>query len=272
MISGSGGITKNGSGTLTLSANNTYTGVTTVAAGLLFVNGQQSSSPVVLTGGTLGGTGRVGSITGTSGAIKPGTAAAPGILNSGNVSLNPGSSLVIDLDGLTAGTGYRQLNVNGSVSLGGSTLDVSANFPTNVNDKFTIINNDGNDPVSGTFAGLPEGAQLTLGGFLYSISYQGTDGTGNDVVLTRLVTPGPPPPSISVGDVIVSEGDSGTTPATFTLTLSAPSAQTVTVDYSTADETATSPDDYVSASGTLTFNPGETTKPITVLVNGDTLE
>ena len=89
---------RDGSGTLTLSANNSYSGVTTVAAGLLLVNGQQSSSPVVLTGGTLGGTGRVGSITGTSGAIKPGTAAAPGILNSGNVSLNPGTSLVIDLD------------------------------------------------------------------------------------------------------------------------------------------------------------------------------
>src|SRR4029079_3314960 len=213
-----------------------------VSGRLLPVNGQQSNSPVVLTGGTLGGTGRVGSITGTSGAIKPGTAAATGILNSGNVSLNPGTSLVIDLDGLTAGTGYRQLNVNGSVSLGGSTLDVSANFPTNVTDKFTIIRNEGNDRVRGTFAGLPEGAILTLGGFRYSISYQG--GTGNDVELTRLITPGPPPPSISVGDVTVTEGDSGTTPATFTLTLSAPSAQTVTVDYSTADETAISPDDY----------------------------
>jgi len=78
VISDSGALTKDGSGTLTLSANNSYSGVTTVAAGLLLVNGQQSSSPVVLTGGTLGGTGRVGSITGTSGAIKPGTAAAPG--------------------------------------------------------------------------------------------------------------------------------------------------------------------------------------------------
>ena len=77
-------------------------------------------------------------------------------------------------------------------------------------------------------------------------------------------------PTISIGDASVAEGDSGTTPAVFTVTLSAPSGFTVTVNYATTDGTASNPGDYQSTSGTLTFNPGDTTRTITVLVNGDT--
>ena len=57
---------------------------------------------------------------------------------------------------------------------------------------------------------------------------------------------------------------------TFNVTLSAVSSQTVTVDYATADGTALVGNDYQPASGTLTFAPGETSKPITVTVSGDT--
>ena len=56
------------------------------------------------------------------------------------------------------------------------------------------------------------------------------------------------------------EGNAGTVNAVFTVTLSAPSGNTVTVDYATADGSAIAPGDYVSVSGTVTFNPGETTK------------
>ncbi|HSE22390.1 MAG TPA: Calx-beta domain-containing protein [Pyrinomonadaceae bacterium] len=268
-VSGAGGITKNGSGTLTLSANNSYSGSTNVVAGTLVVSGSQPNSSVALSGGTLSGNGRVGAINATGGVIEPGTSAATGILNTGNVVLDPSTSLVIDLNSTTAGSGYRQLNVNGSLNLGGSVLDASANFQSPIGTTFTIVNNDGNDVVVGTFAGLAEGANLTLGGLAFTISYQG--GTGNDVVLTRVSSPAPPPPTISIDDVSIGEGNSGTTDAIFTLTLSAPSDQTVTVDYSTADETATSPDDYALMSGTLAFNPGETTKTITVPVSGETL-
>jgi hypothetical protein len=78
-------------------------------------------------------------------------------------------------------------------------------------------------------------------------------------------------PSLAIDDVTVTEGNSGVTNATFTASLSAASATAVTVDFATADDTATAPGDYTAASGTLTFAPGETTKTITVLVNGDTL-
>jgi uncharacterized repeat protein (TIGR01451 family) len=77
-------------------------------------------------------------------------------------------------------------------------------------------------------------------------------------------------PTISIGDASVTEGNSGTTPATFTVSLSAASPQTITVHYATSDDTATQPSDYAATSGTLTFNPGDTSKTVTVNVNGDT--
>jgi uncharacterized repeat protein (TIGR01451 family) len=78
-------------------------------------------------------------------------------------------------------------------------------------------------------------------------------------------------PSVSIDSVSQSEGNSGTTPFAFTVSLSNPSSQTVTVNYTTADGTATVADgDYAAASGTLTFAPGVLAQPITVNVNGDT--
>ncbi|QNU15842.1 putative Ig domain-containing protein [Thermomonas sp. XSG] len=80
-----------------------------------------------------------------------------------------------------------------------------------------------------------------------------------------------PLPSMSINDVAVVEGNAGTTNATFTVTLGATSGQTVSVNYATADGTATAGSDYTATSGTLTFAPGQTTQTVTVLVNGETV-
>ncbi|AZR32733.1 autotransporter domain-containing protein [Xanthomonas vasicola] len=77
-------------------------------------------------------------------------------------------------------------------------------------------------------------------------------------------------PALSIDDVSVNEGNSGTTTATFTVSLSAASGQTVTVNYGTADGTATAGSDYVARSGTLSFAPGVTTQNVAITVNGDT--
>ncbi len=76
--------------------------------------------------------------------------------------------------------------------------------------------------------------------------------------------------SLNVNDVTVTEGNAGTTTATFTVSLLPASGQPVTVNYATANGTATAGSDYASTSGTLNFAIGETSKTITVNVNGDT--
>ncbi len=78
----------------------------------------------------------------------------------------------------------------------------------------------------------------------------------------------PPLPTLSINSVSKAEGNSGTTAFTFTVTLSAASSETVTVNYATVNGTA-SATDYTSQSGTLTFAPGQTSKTITILVKGD---
>jgi hypothetical protein len=70
--------------------------------------------------------------------------------------------------------------------------------------------------------------------------------------------------------VSLAEGNSSTTNLTFTVSLSTASGQTVSVNYTTADNTAQAGSDYQAANGVVTFAAGETSKQITVLVNGDT--
>jgi hypothetical protein len=77
--------------------------------------------------------------------------------------------------------------------------------------------------------------------------------------------------SLSINDVSVTEGDSGTKSFVFTVTLGQASNLSVTVDFATANDTATAGSDYQSQTGTLTFNPGELTKTVSVVVNGDTV-
>ena len=76
-------------------------------------------------------------------------------------------------------------------------------------------------------------------------------------------------PNISIGDVGVAEGDTGTVTASFPVTLSAPSGREVDVNYATVAGTATAGSDYETATGTLVFNAGDTIKQIDVTVDAD---
>ena len=78
-------------------------------------------------------------------------------------------------------------------------------------------------------------------------------------------------PRLSAADVSLSESDAGARAMTFTVSLSAPSARTVTVDYATRDSSATAGEDYTPASGTLTFTPGDVEESFDVAVTGDRL-
>ncbi len=80
-----------------------------------------------------------------------------------------------------------------------------------------------------------------------------------------------PAVEIAITGASVKEGDSGTTPLAFTVSLSAAASTEVTVAYATADGSARAGSDYLARSGLLSFAPGETVKTITIDVLGDTL-
>lgn len=195
-ITSTGGVAnlqKTGAGWLRFGGTNTYTGTTTVAAGTLQVDGVQPQSPVHVSSARLQGSGTVGHLTFGGNAaqrLAPGT--SPGILTTSNFNATAlgGGQVEIELNSLSLGNGYDQINVRGTVNLTGLTLSPSLNFASAATDQFTIINNDGADAVTGIFSGLPQNKKLYIGQELFQISYTG--GTGNDVVLTRLVTPPPP--------------------------------------------------------------------------------
>ena len=105
-------------------------------------------------------------------------------------------------------------------------------------------------------------ANGTAGGYNVVASLVGGSPSAN-FALANLST-------LSINDVSITEGNSATANLTFTVTLAAASNLTVTVNYATANGTATTTDsDYQSTSGTLTFNPRDLTKTVTVVVNGD---
>ncbi|QJR15134.1 IPTL-CTERM sorting domain-containing protein [Usitatibacter palustris] len=187
-IGGPGGLTKAGASSLLLAGTSTYSGATNVSAGSLIVNGSIVSPVSVASGAVLTGGGVVGATNvAGGGTLAPG--AAIGNLRTGNLTLAAGSTLQVDLNGPTPGTQHDQVSVTGTAALGGATLTVTLGFTPVLGQVFTIINNDGADAVTGTFAGLPEGSILTVGATQFYVSYAGS---GNDVTLTAAGLPGAP--------------------------------------------------------------------------------
>ncbi len=93
----------------------------------------------------------------------------------------------------------------------------------------------------------------------------------SDPALQQPLPPVPPPVLLaSIGNASISEGDAGTTELTFVVSVSATSSDTITLDYATSDGTAISGSDYQASNGTVTFNPGETSLLLPVVVIGDT--
>jgi autotransporter-associated beta strand protein len=179
------GMRKGGLGVALFTGQNKIRGVTTVEVGTLLVTGSQPESPIVVEGeGVLGGTGTVGTIAAGVGSwVSPGL--SPGRLSSGALTLGSRSTLRVELQGTSGGAGDDQMRVTGGVTLTNTELSIADGPAISPFAHIILIDNDGTDPIAGTFAGLPEGATVTGGaatGQPLTISYRGGD--GNDVVLT----------------------------------------------------------------------------------------
>lgn len=177
---------KQGSGTMTLTADHNFAGEFAIDGGTLLANGDQHFTIITINpGGTFGGTGLSKSITSTGGTLSPGS--GPGILRAGKVTLDAGSTLRMELNGAAPGSGYDQVISSGLVTLGGAKLEVTSSFNSAVGTQFMLMKLDGVGSPSGTFANLVNGSVITVNKVKYTLNYTGGD--GNDVVLTRLNTP-----------------------------------------------------------------------------------
>jgi hypothetical protein len=118
-------------------------------------------------------------------------------------------------------------------------------------------------------SGTTNSANCTAGnGPSQTVMLRITDKDGGSSVQSRTVRI---LPLLTITDRRVTEGESGSKSAVFTVRLSSASQQRVTVNYATANGTAKAPGDYTARSGTLSFAPTETAKTISVAVKGDRL-
>jgi autotransporter-associated beta strand protein len=142
-----GALTKAGAGTMRLTASNTYTGGTIINAGTLLAGNATGSATgsgavVVNSGGTLAGTGTISGFVGVNGGtVSPGnTAGSPGILRLGQLNMNGGGTIAIDLGGTAPGTGHDQLIMTGAATLGGTlALNLTGGFVPQDGQELTIL-------------------------------------------------------------------------------------------------------------------------------------
>ena len=231
-IGGNDGLTKTGTGTLTLSGTSTYAGPTTVSAGTLLVAGalNGTSGMTVASGATLGGTGSIFAAGSSSTlTVASGATLAPGIAgtNNGigtltvNGNLSMSGTLAVEIAGTAAGS-YDQVIVSGGVTLSSGSSAVTmtrVNGFAAANSSYTVINQTGAGAVSQTLSGLAQGATMTSSGDLYTVDYVG--GTGNDLVLNATVNP-------TVSSVTATTAD-GTYKAGSTITITVTFNRAVTV-------------------------------------------
>jgi len=172
------------------SATLTTTATTSVTNGGLVMDGGSVTATAGLAlgsgGPALWGNGTITGAVAVNGSVYPqsyvgGTPNGVLSITSGGLSMTSNSTMYMDG---TSAAAFDKVIADG-VNLGGSTLSLSfQSFTLNDGQTLTLVENTSANPTAGTFAGLPEGAFLSVNGQVVKISYTGGD--GNDVVVTPL--------------------------------------------------------------------------------------
>ncbi|HEV2884645.1 MAG TPA: Calx-beta domain-containing protein [Pyrinomonadaceae bacterium] len=183
------------------------------------------------------------------------------------VTLNPTSTGTVTVD-YTIASGSATVGLTGAsnVDATAASLTGTLTFGSGVatQDIPVTIIGDSIDEADESFT-------ITLSNPSSGTAISGTQGVGTETITDDEATP-----TVTIGDAVVTEGNSGTTTANFNVTLTGTSSQTITITYSTADGPAgvtgaVAGSDYVAvAGGSVIYNPGETgVKQIQITVNGD---
>ena len=225
-IRGASKLTYAGTGTLTLTGSNTFTGTTTISSGTLALGASGSLSGTsgirVVNGATfnvsantagftvgnaksLSGAGTVmGMLTATSGAtVSPGDGGVGTLTISNGFTLGAGATLNVEINGTAA---HDAIAVSGgNVSLAGN-LAGSLGYTSAIGDTIYLIKNNGAGTTTGTLNGVSDGGKLDIGGKWWRVSFTSDfggsgfaiGGSGNDVALQRIDDPTPSGLAVSV--------------------------------------------------------------------------
>ena len=284
------------SATLTILDNDpSPTAISTVSGSGTF--GGTAVLTATLTSGGSGVSGRTVSFTLNGSAVGNATTDASGVATLSGVSLSGinagshpdaiGGSFAGDATNFLGSSGTGPLTVSKTATTTALSPSINpSDFGQSVTFTATVTGNGGTpagtvqfkdggsnlgsaQPLTAGVARLTT-SSLTSGTHTITAEYSGDT---NFLVTTGTLAGGQvvkPQPTLLIDDVSVPEGNSGTTSLMFNVSLSAASALTVNVNFVTADLTATTSDnDYQSDNGKLTFSPGDLTKTITLIVNGD---
>jgi hypothetical protein len=196
-------------GTLQVTNSSAFTftnrGTVQVDAGATLSGNVTTDGGTVQGGGTIAGAVTFTTFAGGANALRPGSAAAPGRLSTGALTLNAGTTLYARLNGSTPGTGHDQVAVTGAVDLGDAVLSLTlgGGYAPAAGDKLFILTKDGTDPIQGVFAGITNLSRVTVGGYTATVSYFGDSASGNvtngnDVVLYDFAPVPEPGPVLAV--------------------------------------------------------------------------
>lgn len=184
---------------------------------------------------------------------------------SGEVDFQLNSALQIDINGSIAGTEHSVVHTSESLTLNGD-LQVNSTITPDDGTAFTILEHEGSDAITGTFAGLLEGDVVTASnGQKFVISYVGGD--GNDVVLYA----GTPSYAFAETAADVTEGsDGGVITRTIMVDRSGNTGIESSVDVIIAAGTADA-DDFTAQTVTLNFAAGQTAAQVDVSIAADSI-